>query len=313
MKTLIQFVALLFPLLFPFLALAQPPYQRNYISTNVFTGGLIGVGTKTPLATLDVSNVVGSATRPIFHAGTNTSNGLTVSTNGNVSIVGTGYFDSDVTLNTKGLFASGGAALPSITFVGNADSGIYLPTSQALGFATAGAEIIRITSAGNVGIGTTTPTSGRLVIDGGRLTFGTDNTWGIGAVGANRPASIDVGTYVTSPTATIRTNLGTMDVTTNLFALGTRITNGTRRIFVAASAQLTAAAAGTAKVTLYVENTGSATNRLSVAAGPLASLVTVEPLFLPVAPGAIYYFADETSGTGASAAILAETCSVTAF
>lgn len=47
---------------------------------------------------------------------------------------------------------------------------------------------------GNVGIGTTTPTSGRLVVDGGHFTFGTDDTYGIGAPGANRPAFIHVGT-----------------------------------------------------------------------------------------------------------------------
>ncbi|HLC79054.1 MAG TPA: hypothetical protein VJG83_01365 [archaeon] len=40
---------------------------------------------------------------------------------------------------------------------------------------------------GNVGVGTSSPSSGRLVIDGGHLTFATDATYTIGAPGANRP------------------------------------------------------------------------------------------------------------------------------
>lgn len=190
---------------------------------------------------------------------------------------------------------------------------IYDHADNSLRIGVSSGERARITSGGNLGVGTTTPTSGRLVIDGGALTFGTDNTYDIGASGANRPRSGYFGTTLTSPAANIRTNLGTMDVTTNLFVLGTRVTNATRRIFVGASAQLNAAAAGTAKITLYVENAGSATNRLSVSAGPLASLTTVEALFMAVSPGSIYYFADETSGAGATAALVPETCSVTAF
>lgn len=111
-------------------------------------------------------------------------------------------------------------------------------------------------------------------------------------------------------TLNARTNIGLVDISTNNFVLATRITNGVRRLFATASITLTAAAAGTAKATLYAEYAGVLTNKVSVSAGPLASLVTVEELMLPVGPGAIYYILDETSGAGASVSVLAGAGSV---
>ncbi len=103
-----------------------------------------------------------------------------------------------------------------------------------------------------------------------------------------------------------------LSVTTNDFVLGTRYTNTSRIAFVAASFTLTAAAAGTAKVSLFVEHGPlTITNKLSCSAGPLASLVTVEPLTLTVGPNDIFSFVDESSGVGETAAVLAGTCSIT--
>lgn len=106
-------------------------------------------------------------------------------------------------------------------------------------------------------------------------------------------------------------------IVTNEFVLNTRYTN-TAQIngVVGASFTLSAAAAGTAKVSLIVEHNGRGgmnplTNTLSISAGPLAALVTVEPLVLPITPYAAYYFTNQTSGTGASAAILNGTSSIT--
>lgn len=104
-------------------------------------------------------------------------------------------------------------------------------------------------------------------------------------------------------------------VRTNDFVLGTRYTNtvaggftGTRGM-AGASVSLTAAVAGTASVSLYVEQgTPNVTNRFRISAGPLASLVTIQELVAPrINPSAIFYFTDETSGTGASSAISAGT------
>ncbi len=111
------------------------------------------------------------------------------------------------------------------------------------------------------------------------------------------------------PTNVIITSGGSgelLTTTTNLLALGTRYTNSFKRTMVSASFTLTAAVAGTAAVAMYVERFG-VTNRLAISAGPLTSLVTIEPLMQLVGPGEIYYFTDETSGSGATAAIIANT------
>lgn len=61
--------------------------QGNSITRmTILNAGNVGIGTVGPAAKLEVSNAVGSATGPIFHAGTNASNGLTVDTNGNVGV-----------------------------------------------------------------------------------------------------------------------------------------------------------------------------------------------------------------------------------
>jgi hypothetical protein len=104
-------------------------------------------------------------------------------------------------------------------------------------------------------------------------------------------------------------------VLTNDFALGTRYTNtaaggfSQQRAWVSASFQLTSAASGTPKVTMYVEHPGVRTNRLSVGTGALASLVITSPLGMPVPPGGVWRFVDETGGTGASVAIVTLTSS----
>lgn len=54
---------------------------------------------------------------------------------------------------------AGSAAAPSIAFDGDNDTGIYLPTANALGISTAGTERLRISAAGLVGIGTSSPQS----------------------------------------------------------------------------------------------------------------------------------------------------------
>jgi hypothetical protein len=106
----------------------------------------------------------------------------------------------------------------------------------------------------------------------------------------------------------IATNAAPFSVTTNEFVLNTLYTNSNRRAWVSASFQLSAAVAGTAKVTLVTE--GTYTNRLSISAGPLASLVTVEPLLLPVSPNFRFYFTNETSGSGGTVAVVDGTSSL---
>ena len=69
----------------------------------------------------------------------------------NLSVTGT------ATVSGTAEFADGLAASPSITNIGDTNTGMYFPSADAIGIVTGGVNRIRITSAGDVGIGTTTP------------------------------------------------------------------------------------------------------------------------------------------------------------
>jgi hypothetical protein len=56
-------------------------------------------------------------------------------------------------------FGTGSAALPSISFIGDANTGIYSPAADTIAFAEGGVEAVRFDSSGNVGIGTSSPSS----------------------------------------------------------------------------------------------------------------------------------------------------------
>jgi len=90
------------------------------------------------------------------------------------------------------------------------------------------------------------------------------------------------------------------------FVLNQLYTNANQRSQVSASFTLTAAAAGTARVTLVVAESLRAT----ASAGPLASLVEVVPITRLIPPGVRYYFTNETSGIGASVALVSGTGSI---
>jgi hypothetical protein len=54
-------------------------------------------------------------------------------------------------------FADGTVSLPSITNIGDTNTGIYFPAADTIAFTEGGAEAMRIDSSGNVGIGITSP------------------------------------------------------------------------------------------------------------------------------------------------------------
>ena len=62
-----------------------------------------------------------------------------------------------INLTSPTTFSAGTAALPSITFSGDTNTGVFAPAADTIGFAEGGAEAMRITSDGRLGVGTTTP------------------------------------------------------------------------------------------------------------------------------------------------------------
>lgn len=103
--------------------------------------------------------------------------------NGNLSVTGTASIGSTASIGgnttiTTGYLRmndGGSAATPSIQPGNDADTGIFRPTTNALGFTTGGVEKMRITEAGNVGIGTNTPTLKlQLAGDAGGMNFRID-------------------------------------------------------------------------------------------------------------------------------------------
>lgn len=109
--------------------------------------------------------------------------------------------------------------------------------------------------------------------------------------------------------AYILTNSAPVAPLTNVFLLGTRYTNADQRAFISQSFTLNAAAAGTAAVTLLVEQGNAITNKATISAGPLASFTAINQLSMFLSPQARYTFTDATSGSGATVTAVTNTAS----
>ena len=66
---------------------------------------------------------------------------------------------------TSGVFALGSASNPSISFTGDANSGLYSPGADQVAISTAGSGRLFVDASGNVGIGSS-PTSSKLYVNG---------------------------------------------------------------------------------------------------------------------------------------------------
>ena len=76
-----------------------------------------------------------------------------------VLLLGSGADGTFTNLTVSGVasFADGTVSLPSITNIGDTNTGIYFPAADTIAFTEGGAESMRIDASGNVGIGVTAP------------------------------------------------------------------------------------------------------------------------------------------------------------
>jgi hypothetical protein len=90
---------------------------------------------------------------------------------------------SKISSNVSIQFAAGSNTDPSISTIGDTNTGIFFPAADTIAFAEGGAEAMRIDSSGNVGIGTTSPVVRLNVTDSadggnsGTIRLGSDATY----------------------------------------------------------------------------------------------------------------------------------------
>jgi hypothetical protein len=79
-------------------------------------------------------------------------------------------------------FGTGSASLPSISFIGDSNTGIFSPAADTIAFAEGGTEVARFDSSGNFGIGTSSPSAPLSV--NGRVTLGDQASTGTAGAGS---------------------------------------------------------------------------------------------------------------------------------
>jgi hypothetical protein len=216
-----------------------------------------------------------------FHSGSNIATGGGTAWNFYASGTAPNYF-AGVTQ-----FADGAAATPSITNIGDTNTGMFFPAADTIAFTTNGTEDLRIHASGGVSIGSTTDPGATNLSVTGRVTAAN-----LTVTSAANTATLGASTSVTTP---LVTNAGAMTVsatgamtvsatagalaltssaaasitgagTVSLSATGANIitasTNGTVRATVDSSGNISVGT-GTARAQLHVLGAGQTTAALT--------------------------------------------------
>jgi len=130
-------------------------FTAGGVDTSVSVSGLVQnptfTGNITTTGTISGDVIKGNTISGVNVIGTTEVSGATVT--GNVGLFGT--ITGGIHTLTSGVFASGTAANPSITFVDDLNTGIYSPGADQVAISTSGTGRLFVDSSGNVGVGGT--------------------------------------------------------------------------------------------------------------------------------------------------------------
>jgi len=155
-------------------------FQVSSERMRITSGGNVGIGNSSPTAKLDVvgnidwgsqgngrifsdanwgciitADKVSPAQAEFMFQNAGGVERMRINSSGNVGI-GTTTPDAKLSVNGVASFGDGTASAPSITNIGDLNTGMFFPADNQIGFATNGAETVRINANGAMALGTNT-------------------------------------------------------------------------------------------------------------------------------------------------------------